>query len=406
MTNDETAPDTIYVLDLGSRTQEAGDGIEVAAIMKSLAHSLHEIVRGNREATTDHIRYYFMRHVRGMFQFAKTTATTTKLRMILEVLQQAETALSQEEDAEQSLRDAWQLMRKVLSHEDVEKLSASQIELRRSGIDPILVSGVDVWEQANRILQEWSTQENEDQRVEYSISYSDGFTEGRWLNLPLFNKMYGAGEDFRIGPALDLGQQIIAALETSIDLCSQRHASFEAARYDALAYLKNYEIGGSACDEAVTTAILKFQKEQWSSGITYRHALHTERNRREGVLAQRIGGNLPLHATYTPQEVAWGYHLYLAGIYDLKVMKRLITGQEVAIQGAVQDASRQQTYLDFSVLPGDDNPEIEKEGETVQINVLQGEAVIASIIFRRDADDSLTVRANGCDLTYIRIRDE
>jgi hypothetical protein len=404
MTNDETAPYTIYVLDLNSIMQEeAVDGIEVAATMKSLAHSLHEIVRGNREATTDHIRYYFMRHVRDLFQFAKTTATTTKLQMILEVLQQAETALNQEEDAEPLLRDAWQLMRKVLSHEDVEKLSASQIELRRSGIDPIRVSGVDVWEQANRILQEWSTQESEDQRVEYIISYSDGFTDGRWLNLPLFYKMHGAGEDFRIGPALDLGNQIIAALETSIDLCSQQHASFEAARYDALAYLKNYAIGGSTGVEAVTTAILKFQKEQWSPGIIYRHALHTEHNRREGVLAQRMGGNLHLHMTYTPSdEVAWGYHLYLAGIYDLQVVKRLATtGQEVAIREVVQDTQTHQTRLDFSVLPGDEDPAVPKDGETVQMTVRQAEAVIASMVFHREEDDSLTVRTNGCDLTYL-----
>ncbi len=398
--NDETAPYTIYVLDLDSIMQEA-DGIEVAATMKSLAHSLHEIVRGNREATTDHIRY-LMHHVRDLFQFAKTTATTTKLQMILEVLQQTETALNQEEDAEALLRDAWHLMRSVLSLEEIEKIAASQIELRRSGMEPLVVSGADAWEQASHILQEWSTPENEDERVEYRISYDDGLKEGRWLNLPLFYNIHD-GERFLIGTALDLGNQVIAAQEKSIDLCSEQHASFEAARLDALAYLRRYKIGGGAGVEAVTTAILNIQKEQWSPAIVYRHSLHTEHNRREGVLAQRVGGKLSLQATYTPgDEIAWGYHLYLAGIYDLQVVKRLATtGQEVAIQGAVQDTQKHQTCLDFTVLPGDEDPAVMKDGETVQMTVLQAEAVIASMVFHREEDDSLTVETAGCDLTYL-----
>lgn len=398
---DETANYHIYVFDLDSLMQPEEDGIEVAATMKSLVLSMHQIVLGNRETTPEDIHYYFIRHVADLLQLARMAATITKLQMIIEILQRAKNALEQEEDAEQSLRDAWQQMRSVLSQEEIEKVSARQIELRRSGIDPILVSGPDVWEQANHILQEWSTPEHEDARVEYVVGYLDGHVDGRWLNLPLFYTMDN-GERWRIGPELDLGNLIIAALETSIDLCSQQHASFEAARYDALAYLKNYKIGGNAGVEAVTTAILKLQKEHWSPGITYRHALHTEHNRREGVLTQRMGGTLPLHATYTPSdEVAWEYRLYLAGIYDLQVVKRLTNGQEVAIQGAVQDASRQQTYLDFSVLPGDEDPAILQDGETVQMMVRQAEAVIASVVFHREEDDSLTVETARCDVTYL-----
>lgn len=402
MTDDETAKYTIYVLDLDSIMQEeAIDGIEVAATMKSLVLSMHQIVLGNEEVTPDHLYYYFTKHVADLLRFARIAATITKLQMILKSLDEAKSALEREEDAEQSLRNTWQLMRSVLSLEEIEKIAASQIELRRSGIDPIIVSGADMWEQANHHLRSWSTTENEGQRIDYIVSYRDGSQDGRWLKLPLFYNMDN-GERWRIGPELDLGQQIIAALETSIDLCSEQHASFEAARYDALAYLKNYEIGGSTGVEAVTTAILKFQEEQWSPSIIYRHALHAEHNRREGVLAQRIGGNLPLHMTYTPsEEIAWGYRLYLAGIYELKVMKRLTTGQEVTIQKAVQDTSRHQTYLDFSVLPGDDHPAVLVDGETVQITILRGEVVLASVMFHREEDDSLTIETAGCEMTYL-----
>lgn len=400
--NDEIAKYTIYVLDLDRIMQEA-DGIEVAATMKSLALLMHQIVLGNREATPEDIHYYFIKHVTDLLQFARMAATITKLQMILKSLYEAKSALEREEDAEQCLRDAWQLMRSVLSQEEIEKIAASQIELRRRGMEPLVVSGADTWEQANHHLRSWSTTENEDQRVEYAVSYHDGLKDGRWLNLPLFYNMDN-GERWRIGPELNLGNQIIAALETSIDLCSQQHASFEAARYDVLAYLKQYAIGGNAGVEAVTTAILNIQKEQWSPGIVYRRSLHTEHNRREGILAQRVGGNLSLQATYTPSdEVAWGYHLYLAGIYDLQAVKRLATtGQEVAIQGAVQDTQTHQTRLDFSVLPGDEDPAIPKDGETVQINVLHDEMVIASLIFHREEDDSLTtVKTEHIDLTYL-----
>lgn len=400
MTNDETANYTIYVLDLDSIMQEA-DGIEVAATMKSLVIDLHQVVLGNREVTPDHLHYYFIKHVADLLQFARMATTITKLQMILETLQRAKSALEQDEDAEQTLRDAWQLMRSVLSQEEIEKISASQIELRRSGMEPIHVSGASAWEQANLLLQEWSTPENEDQRVEYIVSYSDGSKEGRWLNLPLFYQM-DDGERWRIGPALELGNQIIDDLKKSMDLGSANHASFEAARLEVLAYLRHYAVGGSTGIEATTTALLNIQKEQWSPSIVYRRSLHTEHNRREGVLTQRVGGNLPLHATYTPSEdIEWGYRLYLAGIYEMKIMKRLTAGPEVAIQGVVQDASRQQTYLNFSVLPGDEDPAIPKDGETVQIDVLHDEMVVASLIFHREEDNSLTVRTNGCDLTYL-----
>lgn len=258
------------------------DGAEVVATMKSLAFSLHQIVLGKREATPDYIHYYCSMHVSDLFQFAKTAATTTKLQMILEILQQAETALHQEEDAEVLLRDAWQLARKVLSREDAEKISAIQIALRRSGMETILVSEADTWEQANYLLRSWSTPENEDQRIEYVVSYSDRSQDGRWLNLPLFYKPY-SGERWRIGPALDLGKQIIAALEKSIDLCSENQTSFDAARLEVVTYLRQYTVGGTACDEAVTTAILKIQDEQWSPAIVYRHALHSK-HKREGTL--------------------------------------------------------------------------------------------------------------------------
>jgi hypothetical protein len=337
-----------------------------------------------------------------LLPFAKVSATISKLQRLLETLQNAKSALEQDEDAEPLLRDAWHQMRSVLSQEEIEKIAAIQIELRRSGMEPLVVSGADAWEQANHILQEWSTPENEDERVEYRIGYDDGLKEGRWLNLPLFYNMHD-GERWRIGPRLQLGKQVIDTLEKSIDLCSEQHASFEAARLEVLAYLRHYAVGGSAGVEAVTTAILNIQKEHWSPGIVYRRSLHTEHNRREGVLTQRVGGNLPLHATYTPSdEVAWGYQLYLAGIYDLQVVKRLAsTGQEVPIEGAVQDTQRQQTRLDFSVLPGDEDPAIPKDGETVQMTVLQAEAVIASAVFHREEDDSLTVETAGCDLTYL-----
>lgn len=283
MTDDETANYIIYVLDLDSMP-EAADRIEVAATMKSLAFSLYQdVLLGKREVTPDEIHYFYISHVNDLLQFARMPATITKLQMILETLQQAETVLDQEEDAEQSLRDAWQLMRSVLSQEEIEKISASQIELRRSGIDPIIVSGADVWEQANRILQGWSLPENEDQRVEYIVSYSDEFQDGRWLKLPLFYQMYD-GERFLIGPALDLGKQIIAALEKSIDLCSEHQASFDNARDAALTYLRRYEVGGSAGAEAVTEAIVKIQEEQWRPGIVYRRSLHSEHNQREGSL--------------------------------------------------------------------------------------------------------------------------
>jgi hypothetical protein len=398
---DETAKYTIYVLDLDNMAQEAADGIEVAATMKSLEISLHQMVLGNREATPDYISYY-MRHVTDLLQFARIAVTITKLQMILKTLDEAKSALEQDEDAEQSLRNAWQLMQSVLSLEEVEKIPANLIELRRSALDPMVLSGVDMWEQANHLLQEWSTSENEDQRVEYRLGYDDGLKDGGWLKLPLFYKM-DDGERWRIGPALELGQLIIAALEKNIDRCSEQRASFETARQEALAYLRQYAIGGSAGVEAVTTAILNIQKDQWSPGIIYRHALHSEQSMREGSLNQRVGGNMSLHATYTPSdEVEWGYRLYLAGMYDLQAVKRLaMTGQEVAIEGVVHDALMHQTSLDFSVLPGDDHPAVLADGETVVVTVLQGEVVLASIVFHRDPDDSFRTETWGCDLTYL-----
>jgi hypothetical protein len=281
MTNDkdETAKYILYILDADDTQQ---DGIEVAATMRSLEISLHQMVLGNDEATPSYIAYY-MRHVNGLLRFAHTQGTMSKLQRLLETLDEAKSTLEQDEDAESQLRNAWQLMRRVLSLEEIEKIPASQVALQLSGTDQIIVSGLDAWEQANRILHSWSTQENEDQRVEYIISYSDGFTDGRWLNLPLFYKMDGAGEDFRIGPALELGNQIIAVLEKSIDLGSEHEASFDAARDAALVYLRHYAVGG-ACNEAVTTAILRIQNEQWSPGIVYRRSLHSEKHQREGSL--------------------------------------------------------------------------------------------------------------------------
>jgi len=73
----------------------------------------------------------------------------------------------------------------------------------------------------------------------------------------------------------------------------------------------------------------------------------------------------------------------------------------VEIQGAVQDVQAQKTLLDFLVLPGDEAPGIEKEGETVQVKVLQGETMIASISFCREADDSLTTETEHINLTFI-----
>ncbi len=262
--------------------QAAADGIEVAATMKSLALLWHRIVRGEREATTDEIHYYFMRHVSDLFQFARAAATITKLQMLLETLQRAKSALEQEEDAEAQIAEAWHLMRRILSQEEIEKISASQIELRRSGMNAIIVSGADVWEQANRILRSWSTLENEDQRVEYIVSYRNGEIDGRWLKLPLFDKPY-SGQRRMIGPALDLGERIVGSLEKSIDLACESQASFDETQFRALAYLRRYAVGG-AYNETVTTAILRIQDEQWRPGIAYRRSLHSEHNQREGSL--------------------------------------------------------------------------------------------------------------------------
>lgn len=403
MSDDEVANYIIYVLDLDQMMQaQERDGIEVAATMESLAIDLHQVVLGNRETTPDMLLYYYIRHVRDLLQFARVAATISKLQKLLEVLNEAKSTLEQDEDAEPRLRDAWHLMQSVLSLEEVEKIPANLIELRRSALDPMVLSGVDMWEQANHLLQEWSTSENEDQRVEYRLGYDDGLKDGGWLKLPLFYTM-DDGERWRIGPRLQLGQLIIAALEKNIDRCSEQRASFETARQEALAYLRQYAIGGSTGEEAVTTAILKIQKDQWSPGIIYRHALHPEQSMREGFLDQRVGGNMPLHATYTPsEEVEWGYHLYLSGIYDLQAVKRLATtGQEVAIEGIVHDAHMHQTYLDFSVLPGDDHPAVLADGETVVVTVLQEEVVLASIVFHRDPDDSFKAEAKGCDLNFL-----
>ena len=186
---DETAKDLISVLSLKGKTQEVTDGNEVTATMKSLALLLHQIVLEKKEATPSSLTY-LTKHVGDLLQFAKTTATTIKLQSILEKLHHANRALEQGEDAASLLRDAWQLMRNVLSHDEVEKIATIQIEFRRSGMDSLLISGIDEWEQANRILQKWSTLENEDQRVEYVVSYSDGFQDGRWFKLPLFYASY------------------------------------------------------------------------------------------------------------------------------------------------------------------------------------------------------------------------
>jgi hypothetical protein len=262
---------------------EAADGIEVAATMKSLALLLHQIVLGNREATPDDIHYYYMRHVSDLFQFARVAATTTKLQMILVSLQDAKSVLEQGEDAESLLKNAWHLMRKVVSGEDIEKIAAIQIELRRGGMDPIFISEPDVWEQANRLLQGWSTPENEDQRVEYIVSYGDGFQDRRWFKLPLFDKPY-SGKRRMIGPEPNLGERVIGSLNKSVDLGSEQQDSFDAARHAALAYLRQYEIGGSAYKEAVTEAIIKIQDEQWRPSIAYRRWLHSEHNQRNGSL--------------------------------------------------------------------------------------------------------------------------
>jgi len=78
-----------------------------------------------------------------------------------------------------------------------------------------------------------------------------------------------------------------------------------------------------------------------------------------------------------------------------------LTGQEVAIEGGVHDAHWHQTSLDFSVLPGDDHPAVLVDGETVVVTMLQGEVVLASIVFHRDPDDSFRTEAQGCDLTFL-----
>jgi hypothetical protein len=280
MSDDESARYIIYVLDLDSTMKKAADGIEVAATCASLALSLHQVILGNSEVTPDEINYFYMEHVGDLLQFARIPVTITKLQMIFETLQRAKSALEREEDADAQLREAWRLMRKVVSQEEVEKVPASQIELRRSGMDTIVLSGADTWEQANQHLRSWSILEHEGQRVEYMVRYNDGHKDGRWLTLPLFYKGYG--EPFLIGPALDLGRQIIAVLEKSIDLGSENPASFDAARDAALAYLRRYEIGGGAGVEVVTEAIVNIQDEQWSPGIAYRRLLHVDQPEGEG----------------------------------------------------------------------------------------------------------------------------
>ncbi|HZU01325.1 MAG TPA: hypothetical protein VFA10_16770 [Ktedonobacteraceae bacterium] len=280
--SDETAKYIMYVLDLDSMPPEAADGIEVAATCASLALSLHQVILGKSEATPDEIHYFYMEHVNDLLQFARTPATISKLQAILDILQRAKSALEQEEEAEPQLRDAWRLMRKVVSQEEVEKVPASQIELRRSGMDAIVLSGAGAWEQANQLLRSWSILEHEGQRVEYMIRYNDGHKDSGWLKLPLFYTGYG--EPFLIGPALDLGRQIIAVLEKSIDLGSGDQTSFDKARYAALSYLRRYEVGGSAGAEEVTEAIIKIQDDQWRPDIAYRRSLHSEHNQQEGSL--------------------------------------------------------------------------------------------------------------------------
>ena len=286
MTDDTPEEYRIFVLKI-DRAQQAKeeddqDGIKIAATMKSLAGILKSLLQGEREDVPKYI-HYFLAHVSDLLQFAKQRTTTSKLQAILETLHRAESALEQKEDVAPPLRDARQLMRKVLSHEEVEKIAASSIEIRRKGMAPIIISESDVWEQANRILQEWCTPENEDQRIEYIISYSDGCQDGRWLKLPLFYQLYSGGQS-QIGPVLELGKQIISALERTIDLGSKNQISFDAARHAALSYLRRYEVGGYTCEEVVTTAILKIQQEQWSPRIVYRHSLHSASNQREGFL--------------------------------------------------------------------------------------------------------------------------
>ena len=401
MTNDKDDKAT-YIIDSIMRQE---DGVEVTAAMKSLGISMHQIVLEKREVTPDYLHYYFIEHISDLFQFAKTTLTTSKLQMILETLQQAETVLKQEEEAEPLLAAAWQLMRKVVSQEEVEKISVTQIEIRPNKLsaEAIILSGPDTWEQANHILQQWSTPENEEKRVEYVISYSDGFQDGRWLKLPLFyTPLSGEQEDReQIEPDLDLGKQLIAALNKNIDLSSANPASFYVACQEAVTYLRHYAVGGSACAEEVTTSILRMQDEQWSHGTVYRSFLHAESRQSEGSLFKHVGGKMFLHATYTPSDtIEWGYQLHLAGIYDLQVVKRLATGQEVVIEGGVQDVQSDQTHLDFSVLPGDENPSIQKDGETLQITIRHLTMEIASVLFHREMDDSLTVETKHLDLTY------
>jgi hypothetical protein len=273
---DETANLIIYVLDV-ERMMQKTDGIEVAATMKSLALLLHQVVRGNRDATPDDILYYYIRHVRDLLQFAGMAATITKLQMIIETLQRALHTLEQEADAAPLLKDAWHLMLSVLSREEIKKIAVDSIEFRRGGLDPVVVP---TWEQATRIIQEWSTPINENQRVEYRIRYSDGYTDSRWFSLPLFSGSY------QIDQIKTLEGRLLQSLTRELDLSTSDHSSFDAAQERIMQYLRRYAVGGDGFHEEVSQFIIDNQDIQWSPGIAYRRWMHLERDPRYGVLEE------------------------------------------------------------------------------------------------------------------------
>ncbi len=108
-----------------------------------------------------------------------------------------------------------------------------------------------------------------------------------------------------------------------------------------------------------------------------------------------------IEATYTPLEELWNYRLSIKGLYDIQTEKRSSKGKKVKTQNVVQDIQTRKTHLDFSVLPGDENPAIIKTGETIKIRIFQNGAMIASLVFHREADHSLIVKHNECNIAYI-----
>jgi hypothetical protein len=380
---------------------------DIRATFKSMILELEQILLRNREPERI-IEWYVFRLERDFRPSA--IKMIQQLRVILEALKQAQTQFTQEETIDQAytcMQTALTAMRQMLAGEDEEKVEALQIDLQPDAngqLSHVVCRGRDAWEEANRHLQAWSTPGHEGVQVGFTIQYEDGYEEQGSLTLPLFYAGYQP-EKMRIGEALHLGKWIIDAALERLDFPFEAQLCFETARKALLAYLRRYKVGGPAYREEVTKAILRIQEADYSRfSLEFKRVVHLSKPGKMSSFDQaRI---MPVQATYTPYREIWAYRLCLEGVYDMRATKRLLTGHIVALQGVVQNTPARQTLLDFSILPGNEDPGVEKAGEHVQIEVLRGEVVVASITFHREEDDSFVVETDRCDLTYLSIAEE